>query len=189
MTSATQSNSSGWNLSRATMPAAIRALESCGDLMQKRIAATKGSSPIHIEVATNDDDWNKATDLVVISFRAMRLGVRVRRNDNLYNHAESFTIRTHTRSGNPKSELLKFRQGWGDFMLYAWASPDGANLDAGAVIDLRVWRQHEFSVPVLEWSNGGRSGGHDLSAFNSYRFADFPDELLVYRFDNRLGLF
>ena len=56
MTSATQSNSSGWNLSRATMPAAIRALESCGDLMQQRMRATKGSSPIHIEVASNDPD-------------------------------------------------------------------------------------------------------------------------------------
>ena len=178
----------GWQMSQQTMPAAMRALEACGDLLQQRMRQYRPPG-MHIEVAGWEDDLRRATDLMVLTFRAMRLAVRVRDYKNLESYSGSFTIRTHSRSGNPNSEALKLRQGYGDFLLYAWASPDNTNLEAGAVIDLHVWRKHEFAAPHEEWCNGPKSGGHDLSAFNSYAFADFPDELLVYRFDNRLGLF
>ena len=177
----------GWQLSQQTMPAAIRALESCGDQLQLRMNQYRGTG-MHIQVAGWEDDMRKATDLLVVTFRAMRLGVRVREYKNLEKYSGSFTIRTHSRTGNPNSEALKFRQGCGDFLLYAWATPDNTALEAGAVIDLHVWRKHEQNVPHGERDNGRKSGGHDLSAFNYYSFADFPDELLVYRWDDRQGL-
>lgn len=169
------------------MPAAMRLLDAYGDIMQRR-ASTYTQPTVGVHTAAWEDDLRRATDMMVLTFRAMRLAVRVRDNRNLSKHSGSFTIRTHTSSGSPKSEIMKLRQGFGDFMLYAWAAPNNIDLDAGVIIDLHVWRQHEFGVPHEEWSNGARSGGRDLSAFNSYKFDDFPPELLVHRWDDRQGL-
>ncbi len=177
----------GWRLSQHTLPAAMQALEACGDLLQLRMRQYQPTG-VQVNVAGWEDDLRRATDLTVVTFRAMRLGVRVRDNHNLHRHSGSFTIRTHTRSGNPNSEALKLRQGHGDFLLYAWAAQDNTSLDAGVIIDLHVWRTHEFAAPHEEWSNGAKSGGHDLSAFNSYNFSDFPTEMVVYRWDHRQGL-
>lgn len=69
---------------------------------------------IKIDVASQQDDMQRATDFVV-TMRGGAVAVRIRK-DTKY---RDFTIRAKMASGY-KTELDKLRQGFGDFYLYLW---------------------------------------------------------------------
>ena len=101
-----------------------------------------------IEEATEEEDTQHATDLVLVAKSGLRVGCRIRRSQYADKYPWEFTIRNSKASG-AKTEAEKiFDDGWGDWLFYGFAEEHGAELQRWMVIDLSALRTHAATMPI-----------------------------------------
>lgn len=127
------------------------------------------------------EDMQRNTDLIVLKLDTVRVACRLRRYKYLASYGDQFTIRTSRPSG-AQTELSKMLSGWGDYIFYGFATPDGTALDAWLLGDLsvfRLWHHREL------WAGGRpgeeRSNGDGSSDFRAYRIDALPSNFVVSR--------
>jgi hypothetical protein len=91
--------------------------------------------------ASPEDDRKRATDLIVMTAKDIRIGCRVRRHEHIDRYGHQFTIRTSRPSGMP-TELEKILDGWGDYLIYGFADADETALVRWLLGDLDVFRRY-----------------------------------------------
>lgn len=122
-----------------------------------------------------EEDQQRNTDLVVLRLDAVRIGCRVRKNDQM-RYCDEFTIRSGRPSG-VKTELTKIIEGWGDYFFYGFADAEENRLALWLVGDLkafRIWYSRQLvrgkGVPP-----GSRQNNRDnSSSFHAFKWADIP---------------
>jgi hypothetical protein len=135
-----------------------------------------------IGAAPVDEDQERCTDLIVLKLDAVRIACRVRKYIYMAPYGHQFTIRQKV-AGGYKTELTKIIEGWGDYMLYAFAAEDEVGLAKWTLGSLNALRIHiarqlaQKRVPWLNKSNG--DGDSDFAVFNindvpDFIFANFP---------------
>lgn len=87
-----------------------------------------------IELASEEDDQNLETDVVV--FGTLRIALRVRRGSSTT--FNDIALRSQRPSG-ARTEVAKIKSGLGDYYLYAWTL-DGNNISEWMLIDLDKFR-------------------------------------------------
>lgn len=94
-----------------------------------------------VNVASQFADLHEATDyqLVFISTTGVRIAARIRSYGFLQRFPGQITIR-YSRPSGAITEAQKIMDGWGDFVLYGFASPGRDRLVAYFIGDLRVLR-------------------------------------------------
>lgn len=86
------------------------------------------------------EDAKRNTDLLVLRAGDIRVACRVRRHQYLASYGHEFTLRASRASG-AKTELSKVLDGWGDYMIYAFADEAETGLAQWVLGDLKVFRQ------------------------------------------------
>jgi hypothetical protein len=134
--------------------------------------------------APEREDRHHNTDLIVLELRPVRVSCRLRRNEDLhrYNRANEFTIRAARPSG-AETELQKVLSGWGDYLFYGFASPDGDELAAWLLGDLsvfRLWHHRELAAGRKPWVDE-QSNKDGSSKFFAYRIDALPADFEVAR--------
>jgi hypothetical protein len=126
-----------------------------------------------------EDDAKRATDLIVLRLEAIRIACRIRRHQYLEPYGDEFTIRTDRPSG-AETELGKLISGWGDYIIYGFASDDDSPpLVAWVLADLSVFRL--WYMRELVRLKGVTPGAHKAN-FDGTRFAAFPINSLPAEF-------
>lgn len=93
-------------------------------------------------VSNDEEDRTQATDMTILKAKDMKIACRVRRPGYLEKYGWQFTVRSKRDSG-AETELSKIVKGWGDWMFYAFAKPDGSiAFDRWFLINLAHWRCH-----------------------------------------------
>lgn len=134
--------------------------------------------------ASVDEDREHNTDLIVLRVDETRVACRVRRYDQYDRYAGEFTIRAARPSGQ-KTELEKLIEGWGRYLLYAFADPTETRLYAHVLGDLTVFRS--WYTGYMR-AHGGQEPGvlkankDDSSSFRAFRIADLPPAFAVRRY-------
>ena len=100
--------------------------------------------------APKDEDALRNTDLIVLGMRAIRIAVRIRKNEYLQQYGDQFTIRS-SRPNEIETELTKIIKGWGDYFFYGFSDVEGIRLDKWFLADLTgqgtaYWQSNQ---PVL----------------------------------------
>lgn len=134
-----------------------------------------------------EEDAERNTDLMVLRMDAVRIGCRIRRNNQI-GYIDEFTIRTSRPSG-VKTELAKIIEGWGDFFFYGFADETGSRLAAWTLADLKVFRG-QYARMLVKCAPGKVPGIMKVNKDNSSNFAvfrwdAFPREFVVA--SSRLG--
>jgi hypothetical protein len=136
-----------------------------------------------IATAPDVEDMLRNTDLIVLKAEGQRIACRVRRHRYLTRFPFDITVRSERASG-AETELAKIVKGFGDYMLYAFASEDETHLCAWRIIDLarfRLWFQHRAEatkgMPGKEQRNGDRA-----SQFLAFDVRDMPANTVVREF-------
>jgi hypothetical protein len=121
-----------------------------------------------------DEDQERCTDLIVLKLDAVRIACRVRKNKYMSMYGDEVTIRRKVPSGC-KTELTKIIEGWGDFMLYGFASEDDTRLEKWTLGDLkamRIYIARELAAKRVPWKN--RSNGAGESDFAVFKIGAIP---------------
>lgn len=141
-----------------------------------------------ITVAPEIEDMLHNTDLIVLKAEGQRIACRVRRHRYLTRFPFDITIRSERASG-AETELAKIMKGFGDYMLYAFASEDETHLCAWRIIDLakfRLWFRHRAEanrgMPGKEQRNGDGA-----SQFLAFDVRDMPASAVVREFGFTTG--
>ena len=87
-----------------------------------------------IAIASQDDDMNLETDMVV--FGTLRIALRVR---NGYSSTYNDIALRSARPSGAKTEVAKIKEGLGDYYLYCWTQ-DGHTITEYILIDLDRFR-------------------------------------------------
>lgn len=131
-------------------------------------------------------DTRQASDLVVLRGRDMTIACRVRRHGYAERFPFDITIRSKRDNGS-KTELMKLREGWGDWMFYGHASLDPGAVDRWYLLDLHVWRgefiKDGFAValgmqPKYRGALRRQSNG-DGTHFVAFDVRRFPSEMVI----------
>jgi hypothetical protein len=119
-----------------------------------------------IELPEPEEDKSRNTDLIFFSAKNTRIACRVRKNEWLIRSPNDITIRYSYRDGY-KTEYQKIMAGWGDYMVYAFASQDENKISAWRVIDLQKFRD-------IEKTNGitGKKYFTNNDKYNSFMVVD-----------------
>jgi hypothetical protein len=121
-------------------------------------------------------DRTQAADLMVFSARSLTVAARVRRHVYYARYATEFTVRAERDSG-ARSEHEKLIDGWGDWMLYAFADAQETALCAWMLLDLNAWRaavsRHAHGAIRLRC---GQTRNGDGTGFRWYDVRSFPSE-------------
>lgn len=103
------------------------------------IPSVKGLlGPLLLGEANEERDQHEATDLIVLTARDMRIGVRIRRAKYL-SYAGQFTVRCSRPSGTRTEWAKILLHGWGDWLFYGFDTGDLA-VDPWCVVDLHRLR-------------------------------------------------
>lgn len=133
-----------------------------------------------LEPASAEEDMKRNTDLIVLTMRAKRVGCRVRRFEYLARFGDEFTIRCDRPNGCD-TELHKLLQGWGDYLLYAFADESESKLVRWHWVDLsafRFWFQNESN----RWGEGPGKvmpNGDGSSRFRAFNVNTFPARTVI----------
>ena len=114
-------------------------------------------------VSSVEEDCQHNTDLIVLIARNVRIACRVRRHKYFDMYPNEFTIRCRLGSGT-RTELDKIRDGWGDYLVYAFADEAERNFCAYRVIDLARFRE---ALPGLTWKETPNGDGTFFAAFDA----------------------
>lgn len=129
----------------------------------------------HLLAAAPDSlDMRRATDLLMLDARDMRIAARVRRPGYAGRYPHEFTIRAEAAYGG-ETELSKIVNGHGDWMFYGHASYDGTSFDRWWLLDLRAFR----AALIRQAANGfpvrcGDKRNADGTAFKWFDIRSFP---------------
>lgn len=139
--------------------------------------------PLLLVEAPEQKDRTEATDLIVFTARNLDIACRVRKSKYYADYPYEFTIRKAALNGG-KTEWDKIREGFGDWMFYAFAADDdnpSAGFAAWYVINLDVLRAEMIEFAV--WLAGNRGGKRpflasdrqngDNTAFKAYELRTF----------------
>jgi hypothetical protein len=130
--------------------------------------------------APEEDDRERATDLIVLRLDAVRIACRVRRHEYV-GYADEFTLRSGRPSGK-KTELRKIVAGWGDYLLYGFAAADECRLAQWCLGDLSVFREWRADKQARTHREPGTERTNaDGTRFRAYRLAELPAGFVVAR--------
>jgi len=136
--------------------------------------------PHLIGVAPEVEDTQRATDLMILTARDVRIAARMRRPGYAQRFPYDFTIRSH-RDDGCKTEMQKMIEGYGDWMFYGHGNYDGSSVDAFLLIDLAVWRsaliRRGYSAGWVGLASR-RSNG-DGTHFFVFDVREFPPEMVI----------
>lgn len=137
-------------------------------------AIKKIVGPLLLEESSLEVDRQQAADLVVLNARDKTIACRVRRSGYADRYGNEFTIRAKRDSG-AKTELEKIIDGFGDWMFYGHADPDGINVCRWMVISLPALRAAIIRKQArpLKQSNG------DGTHFVAFDIRDLPDSCVI----------
>lgn len=126
--------------------------------------------PLLLEESSFEVDTQQAADLVVMNARDKTIACRVRRCGYADRYGNEFTIRAKRDTGT-KTELEKIIDGFGDWMFYGHAAPDGMNISRWMVISLPALRAAiiRHQAHPMKQSNGD---GTHFVAFDVRRVPD-----------------
>lgn len=131
--------------------------------------------PYLLESAPIEEDCKRATDLIILAARDKRIACRMRRPGYAEKYPFDFTVRSERDSG-AETELSKLVNGYGDWMFYGHATPDG-DVGRWMLINLHSWRAHliraEDRKQVVPRSNDNGDGTRFL-AFDVRKFRGHP---------------
>ncbi|MFO7899766.1 MAG: hypothetical protein R6V58_11995 [Planctomycetota bacterium] len=135
-----------------------------------------------IGAAPAEEDQQRNTDLIVLNMQPVRVACRIRRFEYLAEYRDEFTVRSGRPSG-AKTELAKIVEGWGDYLFYGFASPDGESLAFWFLGDLLVFRRW-YSDAVAALPAGTLPGtlchnGDGSSAFRAFQLNDLPPDFVI----------
>jgi hypothetical protein len=136
-----------------------------------------------IGAANAEEDQLHNTDLIVLKMDTVRIACRIRRFTyfSLYNN--EFTVRTGRPNGT-KTELAKIIEGWGDYLFYAFASPEGPSLHAWTLIDLhpfRLWLSRQLVVNKGEIPGKIIKNTDGSSTFRAFSLANIDPAAIIER--------
>ena len=139
--------------------------------------------PLLLVEAPEQKDQREATDLIVFTARNLDIACRVRKSKYYAEFPHEFTIRKAALNGG-KTEWDKIREGFGDWMFYAFAADDDdptAGFVAWYVINLDVLRAEMINFAA--WLAGRRNTpapfvaadrqNGDRTAFKAYDLRTF----------------
>lgn len=137
-------------------------------------AIKKIVGPLLLEESSFEVDTQQAADLVVLNARDKTIACRVRRSGYADRYGNEFTIRAKRDSG-AKTELEKIIDGFGDWMFYGHADPDGINVCRWMVISLPALRASIIrkQATPLKQSNG------DGTHFVAFDIRHLPESCLI----------
>jgi len=133
--------------------------------------------------APEAEDLQRNTDLIVFRVETLRVACRVRRFKYLVEYPFDFTV----RSGRPNgadTELAKILAGYGDYLVYAFASEDEQRLAAWRTIDLcqfRLWF-HRQSIQGKGMPGIALKNGDGSSAFRAFDVRKMPVGVVASEF-------
>ena len=148
-------------------------IQHCGTHLARRII---GDAPA-------EEDKHRNTDLMVLNWNQVRIGVRLRTNsyyhDPLYRN--QFTIRASRELGT--TEYEKVIKGFGDYFFYGFTNNRKAHIVAWFIGDLNVFRQYRAEYLEKHGVEPGtvkpnRDGSSEFRAFN---VADLPESFVIHR--------
>lgn len=114
----------------------------------KRILVKNAGAFLEVAIAPDEDDQEKATDLIV-TVDSGQVAVRIRR-DGYNKKYRDWTIRSYRTSGQ-KTELEKLQSGFARWYLYLWTEQDSVNdwilvdLDKARISGLLFKQRHQIS--------------------------------------------
>lgn len=124
-----------------------------------------------VKTASDHLDTEQATDVVVGGGLPVPVSVRMRRHKWLQPYGGEFTIRMVSKRGQ-RSELEKITEGFGQYLFYGFADVAESTIQAWRIIDLDVFREHQFDVSRSVKTTS--SGEH----FQAFVVREFPPELV-----------
>lgn len=127
-----------------------------------------------IEAAPDPYDHFRATDLMMLEARDMRVAARVRRPGYAQRYPYQFTIRSQVSSG-AQTELSKIVNGNGDWMFYGHSNAAQTGLESWKLIDLRAFRAGLIrkGSSGLSW---GKKSNADGTQFTWFDVRSFPSD-------------
>lgn len=125
-----------------------------------------------LDIASEEDDMKKNTDLIVLNVGNKRIACRVRRNEywKKQEYRQQFTIRSV--NNGYKTELEKVMEGWGDYFFYGFANEDCSAIIKHIFIDLAIFRLHANDTHHMDIPNG------DRTYFRAYDWTIMPQEMI-----------
>lgn len=158
--------------SNKSLPYAIKILE----YQQSKEKIPKGS----IEIASDEDDINKATDLIVLKIDLVRILYRIRRYDYLIQYGQQFTIRYDRPISGNKTEFEKIIEGYGNYMFYGFLNKEETKICYYHLLDLNIFRHWIYEE--IRKNKGILPGFLKLnkngsSNFLSFNIRDFPSTI------------
>lgn len=130
--------------------------------------------PLLLEESSFEVDTQQAADLVVMNARDKTIACRVRRPGFADRYGYEFTIRAKRDSG-AKTELEKIIDGFGDWMFYGHADPDGMNVCRWMVVSLPALRAAIIRRQAVAIKQSNGDGTH----FVAFDVRAMPDSCLV----------
>ena len=127
-----------------------------------------------------EEDAQRNTDLMVLRLDAVRVGCRVRKDEDCKGYYGEFTIRTKRPNGT-KTELAKIIEGWGDYFFYGFGAENG-NLTRWTLADMnvfRIWHSRYLATHCGKTPGMLKSNHDGSSSFTIFRWDDLPPEFVV----------
>jgi len=97
--------------------------------------------PLLLGAAPVEEDCFRATDLMILAARDLRIACRVRRPGYADRYPYDFTVRCQIESG-AETEMTKLVNGFGDWFFYGHAAEECLGIDRYMIVDLAAWRAH-----------------------------------------------
>lgn len=140
--------------------------------------------PLLLEPAPLEEDAFRATDLMILKARDLRIGCRMRRDGFKDRFPFDFTIRSKRDNGT-ETEMRKFVNGFGDWFFYGHAAKEGISIDRWMVVDLAAWRAH-LILKGWQYFVAGKTGsnndGTHFMAFDARKFQGPPKLFIATSF-------
>ena len=130
--------------------------------------------PLLLEESSFEVDTQQAADLVVMNARDKTIACRVRRCGYADRYGYEFTIRAKRDTG-AKTELEKIIDGFGDWMFYGHAAPDGMHVSRWMVISLPALRAAIIRKQAVAMKQSNGDGTH----FVAFDVRQIPDSCVI----------
>jgi hypothetical protein len=141
------------------------------------------AAPLLITPAPDVEDMLHNTDLIVLGANGLQVACRVRRHQYLKDYPYDITIRSGRASG-AETELTKIIRGFGQYLVYAFATEDGSQLCAWRIIDLgefRLWFQRR-AIELKGMPGKEQRNGDGASMFRVFDVREMPANVVVREF-------
>jgi hypothetical protein len=133
-----------------------------------------------IKVSPLQEDWRHNSDITILEIGNIAISCHVRSYQYYKPFGHQVCVRSRYKNGT-KTEIDKIRNGWGDYMLYAFAQPTGSRLYAWTLGDLGALRRHI----LYEMKANGRLPGQEfanddgVSYGRAFNLDDMPNGYVV----------